>query len=161
MTPRDVRNICTTGNSCKDTLPCATWRLCHIKKNRHVVLCMPKHYNTILRGVAHNSHKNYLGVWWHGMFNIYFSVLTNFVMFVYLDVFLQFNFVLMNIRHFLELFLSYPDCFNDTFKDHMKILASSLYHKSHYPESHYQHSITNGTDLQKFHFSLTLSSFEK
>ena len=40
------------------------------------------------------------------------------------------------------------------FKDHLKILAS-IYRKSHYPESHYQHSISNGQALQKFHFSVT------
>ena len=43
----------------------------------------------------------------------------------------------------------------------MKILASTLYHKSHYPESHYQHSISNGTGLQKFYFSFTNIFFEK
>ena len=37
----------------------------------------------------------------------------------------------------------------------MKILASASYQKSHYPESHCQHSISNGIGLQKFHFSFT------
>ena len=30
-------------------------RFCYIKKNRHVVLQMPEHYNTILRRVTCNS----------------------------------------------------------------------------------------------------------
>ena len=35
----------------------------------------------------------------------------------------------------------------------MEILASTLYHKSHYPESHYQHSISNGISSAKILFS--------
>ena len=27
LTPRDLRNICTTGNSCSDALPCAIMAL--------------------------------------------------------------------------------------------------------------------------------------
>ena len=42
------------------------------------------------------------------------------------------------------------------FKGHMKILASTLRHKSPYPESHYQNSISNGIGLQKFPFSFAI-----
>ena len=127
-----------------------------------MVLSIPKHYNTIFRGAAHNSPKNYLGVRWRWMFNKYFSVLTNLIIFVYLDVFLQFNFVLMNIRHFFELLLCLIlITLMRHLKGHMKILALALYHKSNYPESHYQHSISNDIDLQKCHFSLTTFFLEK
>ena len=63
----------------------------------------------------------------------------------------------MNISHFFEL-LHYLIVIALTrhFKGHMKILASSLHHKHHYPESQYQHSISNGIGLQKFHFFLTI-----
>ena len=84
------------------------------------------------------------------MFNIHFSVLTNFVVFVYLDVFLQLNFVSMNNSHFFELLLCLMViALTRHFKSHMKILASTLYHKSHNPGSHYQHIISNGIGLQK------------
>ena len=118
-----------------------------------MVLCIPKHYNTIFRGAAHNSHKNYLGVRWRWMFNKYLSVLTNLIIFVYLDVFLQFNFVLMNIRHFFELLLCLIlITLMRHLKGHMKILALALYHKSNYLESHCQHRISNDIDLQNCHF---------
>ena len=38
------------------------------------------------------------------------------------------------------------------FKGHMKILASRLYHKCHYCESHYQLSINNGIGIAKIPF---------
>ena len=38
------------------------------------------------------------------------------------------------------------------FKGHMKILASALYHKSHYPECHYQHSMMLWHRLTKILF---------
>ena len=38
------------------------------------------------------------------------------------------------------------------FKGHIKISVSTLYHKSHYPESHYQYSISNGIDIAKSSF---------
>ena len=44
---------------------------------------------------------------WNAIFNTHFSVLVNFVLFVYLDVYLQLNFVSMNICnicHFFQLF---------------------------------------------------------
>ena len=34
--------------------------------------------------------------------------------------------------------------FTRHFKGHLKILAATLYHKGHYPESYYQQSISNG-----------------
>ena len=39
MTPRDLRNIHTTGNSCRDTLPCANMAL---KLSRYFYLLMEK-----------------------------------------------------------------------------------------------------------------------
>ena len=72
------------------------------------------------------------------MLNIHFPVLTNFVMFVYLDVFL------------IELLLCLVRiALTRHFKDHLKILASTLYHKSCYPENHYQHSISNSTGIER------------
>ena len=44
----------------------------------------------------------------------------------------------MNISHFFELHIIY--------------ILWSLYHKSHYPESHYQHSKRNGTGTAKILF---------
>ena len=54
------------------------------------------------------SHKicfffDYSGVWWHAMFNIHLSVPANFLLFIYLDVFLWLSFVWMNICHFFYL----------------------------------------------------------
>ena len=40
---------------------------------------------------------------WHAIFNAHFSVPVNFVLFVSLDIFLQLNFVSMNICHFFQL----------------------------------------------------------
>ena len=38
------------------------------------------------------------------------------------------------------------------FKGHMKISASMLYHRSHYPDCQYQHSISNGIGSAKISF---------
>ena len=93
------------------------------------------------------------------MFNIHFSVLTNFLMFAY---FLQLDFVSMNGSHFFELLLCLIMIpLTRHFKGHKEILASMLYHKSHYPESHYQCSISNGMSLQKFDFSPTECFWKK
>ena len=49
---------------------------------------------------------------WHAIFNAHFSVPVNFVLFVSLDIFLQLNFVSMNICHFFQLSFSFcADCF--------------------------------------------------
>ena len=81
-------------------------------------------------------------------------------MFVYLDIFLQLDFVSMNISHFFKLLLYLINiALRRHFTGHMKILASMLYHKSHYSESHYQHSSSNAIGLQKISFSLTMFFF--
>ena len=77
------------------------------------------------------------------MFNIHFSVLTNFVTFVYLAVFLS-HFVSCSVLSWLLL--------QDILKTISKFHNS---HKSHYLESRYQHSIRNGIVLQKFYFFRT------
>ena len=78
------------------------------------------------------------------MFSIHFSVLTNFVMFVCLDVFLKLDFVSMNVSHFFEpLLCLIMIAFTRHFKGHLEISAWTLYHKSHYLESHYQHIISS------------------
>ena len=85
-------------------------------------------------------------------FNIDFSVLTNFVMFVYLDDFsnsilfqwlsaISLNFCCLLVRAFTRYF-----------KGHLEIPASTLYHKSHYPESHYLHIISNDIGTAKISF---------
>ena len=51
-------------------------------------------------------------------------------MFVYLDIFLQLDFVSMNISHFFKLLLYLINiALRRHFTGHMKILASMLYHK--------------------------------
>ena len=105
-------------------------RLHHINKiGKWCFTCL----NTIIR---------FLGMWlkllWNNLdmrwldVNVHFSVLT----IVYLDVFLCLIVIAL---------LSY-------FKGHMKILASVLYHKSHYSESYHQHSISNGISIAKMSF---------
>ena len=59
----------------------------------------------------------------------------------------------MNISHFFELLLHLIlIAFTRHFKGQMKILTSMLYHKSHYPESHYQLRISNGIGTAKILF---------
>ena len=92
-------------------------------------------------------------MWWRAIFNIHFSVLANFVMYVYLDVFFKLNIVSVNISHSFELLLCLIVlALTRHFKGPMKILAWMLYHKSHYPESHYQHIISNGIGISKISF---------
>ena len=83
-------------------------------------------------------------------------------MFVYLDAFLLFSFVLMNIWHFLWTFLCLIlIVLIKHFKGHMKILASALYHKGHYPQSHYQHSMVMAYTCKNFIFLLQHFFFVK
>ena len=74
------------------------------------------------------------------MFNVHFPVITNCVMFVYLDVFLELDFVLMsikNVSHFFELLLfTIMIVFTRSLKGYLENSTSTLY-KNHYPESHY------------------------
>ena len=60
-------------------------RLCPIKSGC-VLLCLPKQY--VFYVCDSKLSQNYLVVWWHAMFNKYFSVLTNFAMFVHFYLFL-------------------------------------------------------------------------
>ena len=84
------------------------------------------------------------------MVNIHFSVLTNFVMLVYLDFSFQLNFDSIKISHFFKFLLCLiAIALTSHFKGHMKISASKLYHKGHYPESH---SISNDIGIAKIPF---------
>ena len=83
--------------------------------------------------------------WWCAMFNIHVFVLANFVMFVYLGVYFPSS-ILFWYQSFLWTFALRH------FKSHMKILASTFYPRSHYPESFYKHSISNGIKIAKISF---------
>ena len=66
-----------------------------IWKNRCVVLRTLKHRNMFFINYSH--------VWWRAIFNIHFSNPANFILFLYLDVFLWLNFVWMSICHLFQL----------------------------------------------------------
>ena len=62
----------------------------------------------------------------------------------------------MNISHFFQLLLFLiVTALARHFKGHVKISAPTLCHKSHYSESHYQHSIMNGIGLAEILFFFT------
>ena len=70
--------------------------LCQIKKE----MCGASHTSTlkyVLLVCFSSLSQSYSGVWWCAMSSIHFSVPAIFVLFVYLDVFLWFNFLCMNI----------------------------------------------------------------
>lgn len=95
---------------------------------------------------------NYLGMWWHAMFNINFCPykLGNVCLFrcIYLPLF-----CFMNISYFFELLVCLiAIALTRHFKGHLKILASMLYYKSHYLEVYYQYSISNSIATAKISF---------
>ena len=59
----------------------------------------------VLRTLKHRNmfFINYSHVWWRAIFNIHFSNPANFILFLYLDVFLWLNFVWMSICHLFQL----------------------------------------------------------
>ena len=84
--------------------------LCHFKKQ----VCGVWHVYPLkyVLGCFSIPDQKYLGMQWHAIFNAHFSVPVNFVLFVSLDIFLQLNFVSMNICHFFQLSFSFcADCF--------------------------------------------------
>ena len=71
----------------------------------------------------------------------------------------------MNISHFFELLLCltwllWRDILKVKCKKHMKISESTLYHKSHFPESYYQHKIRK-LGIAKISFFSYKMFFEK
>ena len=71
---------------------CHMWdRLGHIRKNRRVLFHTLKHNNTF-PGVWFITCLKLVSVWLLGMFSIHFSLFKNFLMFIYLNVFLYLTF---------------------------------------------------------------------
>ena len=118
-----------------------------------MVLCMPKHYNVIL------------GMWLITLLKLFRHAVFCYVYYTFLCPYKLCNLCFFRCSFFsnsilfrwisvipLNFCCSYHDCLTRHFKGHMKILASALYHKSHYPESHYQHSISNGIGITKISF---------
>ena len=107
------------------------------QKKTCAVLHTPKHYGSFLGVWFITCMKLFRRVTACNVFNIHFSVLTNFVMFVYLDVFLELNFIARNICLFIQL-LSCVIIFTRRFKGHLEISASASRYQ-HWNWHRYQH----------------------
>ena len=111
------------------------------------MLCTPKHKNIYFLPCFSSLPWNFSGVWWRTMFNIHFSVPANFVLFLYLDVFL--TQLCLNEYHFFWLLCHIiATVYATHFRGHLEIS---------FWKSHWYLGISIYTE--KIYFSHTIFSF--